>query len=80
MSNNKHVLQKVSLAAAAVSFALAIVSGILLYFKVQSVGTSHPMSASYMASVFFFLSVGFVLTVVGKTNLPSFKVEDSEPD
>ena len=35
----------------------------------------HVISASLLASSFFFIFVGFVFIVIGKTDLPSFKVE-----
>lgn len=32
--------------------------------------------ASFAASAFFFFSVGFVLQVIGNTNLPSFSMKE----
>ena len=76
MSKRKGVLQKVSLVSAAVSFALALVSGVMLYLRLESVGSDNPISASFMASTFFFICVGVVLTIIGKADIPSFKFDN----
>ncbi len=78
MTKRKGVLQKVSLVSAMVSFVLALTSGVMLYLRLQSVGSDNPISASFMASTFFFICVGVVLTVIGKADIPSFKIDNSE--
>ncbi len=78
MTKKKGVLQKVSLVSAAVSFVLALVTGVFLYLRLESVGSDNPISASLMASTFFFICVGVVLTVMGKADIPSFKIDNSE--
>ncbi len=78
MSKNKGILQKISLASAVVSFVLALISGVMLYFKLQSLGIDSPVSASFMASTFFFICVGVVLTFIWKADVPSFKFDSSE--
>ena len=78
MTKRKGMLQKISLVSAAVSFVLAFVSGIFLYLRLESVGSDNPISASLMASTFFFICVGVVLTVMGKADIPSFKIDNSE--
>jgi hypothetical protein len=50
----------------------------MLYLRLKSVGSDDLMSASFMASTFFFISVGVVLTIIGKADLPSFKIDISE--
>ncbi|MCG7982682.1 MAG: hemerythrin family protein [Candidatus Thiodiazotropha lotti] len=80
MTKRKGVFQKFSLISAGISFLLAIASGVMLYFQVESVGKDDPVSASFMASTFFFVCVGIVLTVIGKADLPSFKSDNSEID
>lgn len=47
---------------------------IFLYLRVEEFGMENPISASLLASSFFFVSVGVVLMVIAKANLPSFKV------
>ncbi len=78
MTKRKGVLQKVSLVSAVVSFVLALTSGVMLYLRLESVGSDNPISASFMASTFFFICVGIVLTVIGKADIPSFKIDNSE--
>ena len=78
MTKRKGVLQKVSLVSAVVSFVLALASGVMLYLRLESVGSDNPISASFMASTFFFICVGVVLTVIGKADIPSFKIDNSE--
>ena len=78
MAKRKGFLQKVSLFMSVVSFVLAIVSAVMLYFKVESVGSQHPISASLMASTFFFICVGAILAIMGNADLPSFKIDSSK--
>ena len=78
MSKRKGVLQKASLVFAVVSIVLALTSAVMLYFRLQSMGSDDLISASLMASTFFFISVGVVLAIIGKTDLPNFKIDTSE--
>lgn len=78
MTKKKGVLQKISIVSAIVSFVLAFVSAVWLYFQVQSAGSDDPISASLMAAVFFFICVAVVLTIIGKADLPSFKIDHSD--
>lgn len=80
MVKQKGILQKVSLISGIVSFLLALVSGVVLYLRLESVGSDNPISASLMASTFFFICVGVVLTIMGKANLPSFKMDNTRDD
>jgi len=77
MTKRKGVLQKVSLVAAVVSFLLALTSGIMLYLRLGDVGMDNPISASFLASTFFFVCVGVVLAIIWKADIPSFKFDDS---
>ena len=78
MTKRKGVLQKLSLVSAVVSFMLAFAAGVMLYLRLVSVGSDNPISASLMASTFFFIFVGVILTIIGKADIPSFKFDDSE--
>ena len=74
----KGLLQKLSIVFSVISFALALIAGIMLFLRVASVGGDNPISASLMASTFFFICVGTILTVIGNADIPSFKFDDSE--
>ncbi len=78
MAKRKGVLQKSSLVLGVVSFVLAVVAGGMLYLRLDSVGADNPISASLMASTFFFICVGVILTIIGKTDIPSFKFDDAD--
>ncbi len=78
MTKRKSVLQKLSLVSAVVSFVLALTAGVMLYLRLDSVGMDNPISASFLASTFFFICVGVVLTIIGMADIPSFKFDNSE--
>ena len=78
MTKRKGVLQKISIVSAVVSFVLAFIAGVMLYLRLESVGSDNPISASLMASTFFFIGVGIVLIVIGNADIPSFKFENSK--
>jgi len=74
MKSKKGILQKIAYYSGIVSFLLSIASLVFLYVKLDAWGWNNPITASLMASSFFFVSVGLVLVVIGKSNLPGFKV------
>lgn len=75
MKKSKGLLQKISMAAGVISFIASISCGIYLYFNFQRLGAYHPITGSLEASIFFFSAVGFVLLVIGKSDLPNFKID-----
>ena len=74
MQKKTNLFQKMSLVSGVVSFILAVVSAVLLYLRVDE-GSNDPITASLLASVFFFIFVGIILTIMGRCNMPSFKVD-----
>jgi len=74
MNKKKHPLQKVALIVAKLCFLISIISAVFLYLKVDELGTGHPVSASFLASVFFFAFVGILLSIVGKADIPDLKI------
>lgn len=78
MAKRKGPLQKLSIVFSVISFALAVITGVVLYFKLESIGSDDPVSASLMASMFFFICVGVILTVIGRADIPSLKFDDLE--
>lgn len=73
---NKGFLQHLSVGTGLLSFLLALVSGVWLYFNVSASGFNNPISASLLACSFFFVFVGIVLTIIGRSDLPSFRFDD----
>ena len=78
MAERKGVLQKLSIVSSIVSFVLAFIAGVMLYLQLESVGSDHPISASLMASTFFFVAVGVFLLIIGNADLTSFKFDYSK--
>lgn len=76
----KSILQKSSLVMGIVSELLCIVCLVMLYIKSQELGMEDVISASYMASAFFFFTTGIVLIIISQTNIPSFSFNDSVDD
>ena len=70
----KSRFQKSALYFAAGSIIAAIASVIYLALKIDVLGWQNPISASLLATTFFFLFVALVLIVIGTTNIPSFKI------
>ncbi|MDQ1363554.1 MAG: hypothetical protein QG652_1415 [Pseudomonadota bacterium] len=78
MKQNKGFLQTVSVWSGVASFVLAAVCGVFLYFNVNKDGWENPVSASFLASVLFFIFVGILLSIIGRSNLPSFRFDEPE--
>jgi hypothetical protein len=75
MKKRKNILQKTSGIIGLLCFMLTALCAVALYFKVQELGMQHAISASFLASSFFFMFIGFVFIVIAKSDIPSFKVE-----
>jgi hypothetical protein len=75
MKKSKGPLQKVSLISGVVGLILAVVCSVALYLRMDGQTGQDPISASLMASIFFFLCVGGILIFIGMCNLPSFKID-----
>jgi hypothetical protein len=80
MSHKPRLLQKVALLVGKLCFLVAIVSGVFLYLKINELGADHPVSASFLASVFFFIFVGILLSIVGKADIPDLTIRPSEKE
>lgn len=78
MSYKPNFLQKVALIVGKLCFLIAVVSGVFLYLKINELGADHPVSASFLASVFFFTFVGILLSIVGKSDIPDLKIRPAE--
>lgn len=78
MKQTKNLFQRVSLFSGKLSFVISVLCGIALYLRVDEVGYQNPISASLLGSLFFFLFVGVLLTIVGKSDIPSFRFDDED--
>ncbi len=78
MRRKKNLFQRGALISAKISFLLSALSGVFLYLKVNELGYENPVSASLLGALFFFLFMGVLLTIVGNSDIPSFKVDPSE--
>lgn len=78
VSYKPRFLQKVALLVGKVCFVIAVGSGIFLYLKIDELGANHPVSASFLASIFFFTFVGILLSIVGKADIPDLTIRTSD--
>jgi hypothetical protein len=74
MKKNKSKLQKLSLFFSALSLIASIASIIYLKLNLDVLGWENPISASLLASSFFFAFVSFLFFIIGTADIPSFKV------
>lgn len=73
-------LQKFSLFMGWLSFILAVVCAVFFFIKKEELGIRDPITSSFMASMFFFICVGGLLFVMGKANIPDFKIRRDEEE
>ncbi len=78
MKNNKKAWQIFVYYLGISSFMSSIACLATLYFMMDGLNVKNTISASIMASSFFFASVGVVLITIGKCNIPSFKVDNAD--
>ena len=53
---------------------------VMLVIKARELGMEDVISASYMASAFFFFTAGIVLIIISQANIPSLSFKDSIDD
>ncbi|MDM8545657.1 hypothetical protein [Candidatus Venteria ishoeyi] len=78
MYKKKGLLQKTALYSGGSSFFLALVCAIFLFVKIGTIGFNDPVSASFLAALFFFVFVGIVLMVIGLADIPSFSFDEQD--
>lgn len=74
----QNLAQKISVVIAFISYSAAIACMIGLYFYHDGEGMNNPISASLMASTVFFIGVGIVLHVMGKSDLPVLRFDSKD--
>jgi uncharacterized membrane protein len=75
MKKNKSKLQKSALYFAGASLIASVACIIYLMLNLDILGWENPISASLLASSFFFGFVCFLLVIIGTADIPSFKVD-----
>ncbi|RDH85634.1 MAG: hypothetical protein DIZ80_01510 [endosymbiont of Galathealinum brachiosum] len=80
MKNTKSIFQKTSFVVGIISFILAIACVVGLYLKIETHSINDPIAVAFLASTFFFISVGFVLVFISKMNIPSFDMQIESQD
>ena len=71
----QNTAQKVSVVFAYIFYVLAFVSlGAVAYFYQQH-GGNHPAVAAWSAAIVFFIGGGIVLHVMGRADIPDFKIK-----
>ena len=78
MNQNPNLFNKISLFSGKLSFVLALLSAVFLYLRVDEQGFQNPISASLLGSLLFCIFMGVLLILIGRCNLPSFKLDASE--
>ena len=76
----KSILQKSSLVMGIISELLSVACLVMLFITSQELGMQDVISASYMASAFFFFTAGIVLIIISQANIPSLSFNDSADD
>ncbi len=71
-------LQKFARVVGKISYLLFVVCGVFWYLKRQELGAADPVTTSFLASMFFFVMVGFLLGIMGNTDIPDLRVRRSE--
>ncbi|MEH6626014.1 MAG: hypothetical protein V7739_06210 [Motiliproteus sp.] len=74
----KGFLQKTALVSGVISEVISIICLIILVIKSQELGIEHIISASFLASTFFFFTCGLVLIFIGYADVPSLSFEEPE--
>ncbi|MEH6578969.1 MAG: hypothetical protein V7731_18050 [Amphritea sp.] len=71
----KGILQKTSLVMGIVSEVISVLCLVMLIFKSRELGMEDVVSASYLASTFFFFTCGIVMIYVGRVDLPNLRFD-----
>ena len=73
--NKQNMAQKVSVVFAFIFYVAAVLSvAAVAYFYIQH-GGNHPAVAAWSAAIVFFVGGGIVLHVMGKADIPDFRLK-----
>ena len=74
MKKERKLGQKISLFFSILCYLMSILSIIFATYWQMRHGTQDPIFASALASIFFFVSCGFILQFIANANLPDLKI------
>ncbi|OMH29451.1 hypothetical protein [Motiliproteus sp. MSK22-1] len=74
----KGFLQKASLVMGIVSEVISLFCLVMLIIYSRELGMENVITASYLASTFFFFCCGIVLICIAKADLPSLSFDDQD--
>ncbi len=70
----KGIFQKTSMVMGVLSELVALGCLVMTYLKSQTLGMEDVITASFMASTFFFFMCGIVMIIVGRADLPDLSM------
>ncbi len=76
----KGILQKSSVVMGIVSEVISVLCLVMLIIKSRELGLENLISASFLASTFFFFTCGIVLIIIGRCDLPSLSFDSPTED
>ncbi len=76
----KGILQKTALVMGVVSEVISVFCLIMLIYKSRELGMEDVVSASFLASTFFFFTCGIVLLIIGRANLRDLHFDSAPKD
>ena len=76
----KGILQMASLVAGIICQVIALMCLVMTYVKSQELGMEDVITASYLASSFFFCTCGIVMIIIGKADLPDLSMSGFSED
>lgn len=80
LKKKKGIFQKTSMVMGVLSELIALVCLVMTYLKSQTLGMEDVITASFMASTFFFFMSGVVMIIVGRADLPDLSMSSLMDD
>ena len=79
-TKKKGFLQRASMVAGVICQVIALFCLVMTYLKSQTLGMEDVITASYLASSFFFCTCGIVMIIIGKADLPDLSMSGFSED
>ena len=74
-TKERRLSQKISLFFSIFCYLMSVAAVVFAFVWKAEHGTQDPIFASALASIFFFVSCGFVLHYIANANLPDFNLK-----